>query len=68
MFSRLKFQHKMLIGPGLAAIAFCLVLMITLIMGTRSVSQMQTVESGYYQSVERSRDLEEMLALLQKQR
>src|SRR5215471_16927765 len=66
MFSRLKFQHKMLIGPGLAAVAFCLVLMITLIMGTRSVNQMQTVESGYYPSVEMSRDLEEILNAIQR--
>jgi len=66
MFSRLKFQHKMLIGPGLAAVAFCLVLMITLIMGTRSVNQMQTVEIGYYPSVEMSRDLEETLNAIQR--
>src|SRR5215468_5681140 len=66
MFSRLKFQHKMLIGPGLAAVAFCLVLMITLIMGTRSVNQMQTVETGYYPSVEMSRDLEEILNAIQR--
>src|SRR5215475_10766008 len=66
MFSRLKFQHKMLIGPGLAAVAFCLVLMITLIMGTRSVNQMQLVETGYYPSVEMSRDLEEILNGIQR--
>ncbi len=46
MFNKLKFQHKMLIGPALAGLAFCLVLSITLIFGSRSVSQMQQVESG----------------------
>jgi len=66
MFSKLKFQHKMLIGPGLAAIAFCFVLTITLIFGTRSVSQMQQVETGYYPSVEMSRDLEEDLNGIQR--
>jgi methyl-accepting chemotaxis protein len=66
MFSKLKFQHKMLVGPGLAGIAFCLVLMITLILGTRSVNQMQLVESGYYPSVEMSRDLEEDLSAIQR--
>lgn len=66
MFNKLKFQHKMLVGPGLAAIAFCLVLMITLILGTRSVNQMQLVESGYYPSVEMSRDLEEDLNAIQR--
>ena len=66
MFSKLRFQHKMLVGPGLAAIAFCLVLMITLIFGTRSVNQMQLVESGYYPSVEMSRDLEEDLSAIQR--
>lgn len=66
MFSKLKFQHKMLISPALAAVAFCLVLGITLIFGTRSASQMQLVESGYYPSVEMSRDLEEDLNGIQR--
>ncbi len=66
MFNKLKFQHKMLIGPALAGLAFCLVLAITLIFGSRSVSQMQQVESGYYPSVEMSRDLEEDLNAIQR--
>ncbi len=66
MFSKLKFQHKMLIGPALAGLAFCLVLAIALIFGSRSVSQMQQVESGYYPSVEMSRDLEEDLSAIQR--
>jgi methyl-accepting chemotaxis protein len=66
MFSKMKFQHKMLIGPGLAAIAFCFVLTITLIFGSRSVGQMQQVETGYYPSVEMSRDLEEDLNGIQR--
>lgn len=66
MFSKLKFQQKMLIGPALAGLAFCLVLTITLILGSRNVSQMQQVESGYYPSVEMSRDLEEDLNAIQR--
>jgi len=66
MFSKLKFQQKMLIGPGLAALAFCFVLAITLIFGSRSVNQMQMVETGYYPSVEMSRDLEEHLNGIQR--
>src|SRR5271169_5936900 len=66
MFSKLKFQHKMLIGPALAGLAFCMVLAITLILGSRSVTQMQQVESGYYPSVEMSRDLEEDLSAIQR--
>ncbi len=66
MFNKLKFQHKMLIGPALAGLAFCLVLAITLIFGSRSVSQMQLVESGYYPSVEMSRDLEDDLNAIQR--
>jgi methyl-accepting chemotaxis protein len=66
MFSKLKFQHKMLIGPVLAGAAFCLVLAITLLFGTRSVSQMQLVETGYYPSVEMSRDLEDDLSGIQR--
>ncbi len=66
MFNRLKFQQKMLIGPALAGLAFCLVLAITLIFGSRSVSQMQQVEIGYYPSVEMSRDLEVDLNAIQR--
>ena len=66
MFNKLTFQQKMLVGPALAAVAFCLVLTITLIFGSRSMSQMQQVESGYYPSVEMSRDLEEDLAGIQR--
>ena len=66
MFKRLKFQHKMLIGPALAGLAFCLVLAITLILGSRSVSQIRQVENGYYPSVEMSRDLEENLNAIQR--
>jgi methyl-accepting chemotaxis protein len=66
MFNKLKFRHKMLIGPVLAAVAFCLVLAITLIFGSRNVGQMQQVETGYYPSVEMSRDLEEDLNGIQR--
>jgi methyl-accepting chemotaxis protein len=66
MFNQLKFQHKMLIGPAIAGLAFCLVLGITLIFGSRNVGQMQQVESGYYPSVEMSRDLQEDLNAIQR--
>jgi len=66
MFRKLKFRHKMLVSPALAGIAFCLVLFITLALGTRSVNMMQQVESGYYPSVEMSRDLEEDLNSIQR--
>src|SRR5580765_4630615 len=66
MYSKLKFQHKMLISPALAILAFGLVLGITLIFGSRSISQMQQVEAGYYPSVEMSRDLEDDLSKIQR--
>lgn len=66
MYKKLKFQHKMLLGPALAAFAFCLVLGITLVFGSRSVTQMQQVATGYYPSVEMSRDLEDDLNKIQR--
>jgi methyl-accepting chemotaxis protein len=66
MDSTLKFQHKMLAGPALAACAFCLVLGITLTFGARSVTQMQLVATGYYPSVELSHDLEDDLNKIQQ--
>jgi len=66
MFNKLRFQQKMLIGPALAGFSFCLVLAITLMLGSRSANQMQQVEAGYYPSVEMSRDLEEDLNAIQR--
>ena len=66
MYRKLKFQHKMLLGPALAAFAFCLVLGITLVFGSHSVTQMQLVATGYYPSVEMSRDLEDDLNKIQR--
>src|SRR6478736_6230229 len=66
MNSKMKFEHKLLLGPALAVLAFCLVLGITLAFGSRSITQMQQVQTGYYPSVEMSRDLEDDLNKIQR--
>jgi methyl-accepting chemotaxis protein len=66
MFSKLSFRYKMLVIPGLASLAFCIVLVVTLTLGSQSVSKMQDVQVGYYPSVELSHDLEESLSAIQR--
>jgi methyl-accepting chemotaxis protein len=66
MFGKLSFRYKMLIAPTLAMIGFCVVLLVTLTLGSRSVTKMQEVQNGYYPSVELSRDLEGDLSAIQR--
>jgi methyl-accepting chemotaxis protein len=66
MFSKLSFRYKMLVIPGLATLAFFVVLATTLTLGTQSVSKMRDVQTGYYPSVELSRDLEDDLGAIQR--
>jgi len=66
MFGRLSFRYKMLITPTLAMVGFCIVLLVTLTLGSQSVSKMQEVQIGYYPSVEMSQDLESDLVAIQR--
>ena len=66
MFSKLPFRYKMLFAPALAILAFCVALLVTLALGGKTASKLQDVQSGYYPSVELSRDLEEYLAIIQR--
>jgi methyl-accepting chemotaxis protein len=66
MFDKLSFRYKMLIAPTLATIGFCVVLLVTLILGSRSANKLQEVQIGHYPSVEMSQDLAEDLGAIQR--
>jgi methyl-accepting chemotaxis protein len=66
MFDKLSFRYKMLITPSLGMVGFCIVLLVTLILGSQSAGKLQEVQIGYYPSVEMSRDLADDLSAIQR--
>jgi len=66
MFDKLSFRYKMLITPTLAMIGFCVVLLVTLLLGNQSAGKLHEVQIGYYPSVEMSQDLDDDLGAIQR--
>jgi hypothetical protein len=66
-FKNLRFAYKIGLLPTLASVGFLIVLPVTLITGQRNSRLLTTIESGYSPSLELSRDLEVILASLQRQ-
>ncbi len=67
ILSRLRFGHKMVVMPIVAGAAFCLVLAASLVLGSKSQHALEFIESGHYPAVELNRDLENLLAGIQRQ-
>jgi methyl-accepting chemotaxis protein len=61
-----SFRQKILLLPGLAAVALLLVLVLTTSLGRRNESRLRSIRDGYYPSVQSSRALQEHLALIQR--
>jgi len=66
MLKNLRFRYKVTLLPSLAAVAFLLILLFSLILGRDIESRLTRIETGYYPSVELSRDLEESLTSIQR--
>ena len=66
MIDKLSFRYKMLIVPALAVIGFCVVFLVTVMLGIRSSGKLREVQTGYYPSVEMSQDLNDDLAGIQR--
>jgi HAMP domain-containing protein len=66
MLNDLKFVYKIALLPGIAGAGFVLILVASLLMGQRSAARLQEVEHGYAPSLELSRDMENLLAELQR--
>lgn len=62
----LSFRQKILLLPGLAAVALLLVLVLTAGLGRTNESRLRSIREGYYPSVQTSRNLQEDLALIQR--
>jgi len=66
MLRDMKFKHKMMLLPSLAASAFLLILLVTWVLGSRNESLLTRIEDGFAPALELSRDLERMLESLQR--
>lgn len=61
-----SFRQKILLLPGIAAVALLLVLVLTTSLGRASERRLRSIHDGYYPSVQSSRNLQERLALIQR--
>ena len=66
MLEKLSIRQKILIAPALAVVGFCVVLLVTVVLGSMTSSQLRHVQTGYYPSVELSRSLDEQLGAIQR--
>jgi methyl-accepting chemotaxis protein len=62
----LSFRQKILVLPGVAAVALALLLVLTTSFGLVNERRLRTIRDGYYPSVQASRDMREELAGLQR--
>jgi methyl-accepting chemotaxis protein len=66
MLNRLEFTHKIILMPLLAAAAFLLILILTQIGRNAEEDIMTKIEANYFPALELSRDLETILADIQR--
>jgi HAMP domain-containing protein len=66
MLKNLKFKHKIILLPSLAAAAFLLILFVSQLLGVRNETLLTRIESGYAPAFEISRNLEETLGGIQR--
>ncbi len=66
MFKNMKFSHKILLMPGLAAVAFLIIFFLTQSSGAKNEKLLNRIEAGNFPAFELSRDLVELLASLQR--
>ena len=64
----LRFRQKILLLPGIAAVALLLTLILTVSLGRTNEVRLRTIRDGYYPSVQLSRSLQEDLSKLQSRR
>src|SRR5215467_11331805 len=66
MLKNLSFKYKVILLPSVALVAFLLILVLSLIMGSDIERRLTRIQLGYYPSLELSRDLEEILVGIQR--
>ncbi|MEJ2545581.1 MAG: GAF domain-containing protein, partial [Calditrichaceae bacterium] len=66
MFKDLKIRTKIVLMPILAGIAFLLILVINTLLGSKNNQLLVNIEEGYFPALEMSRELESILASVQR--
>ncbi|HEU4388577.1 MAG TPA: methyl-accepting chemotaxis protein, partial [Blastocatellia bacterium] len=66
MFKNVKFKYKVMFLPSLAALAFLMILLVSIYWGSDNQNRMARIEAGCYPSLEMSRDLENLLKEIQR--
>ena len=66
MFRNLRFAHRVVLMPGLAAAGLLLILGIAQYLNTRTAALLTGIQQGYAPALETARDLEESLAAIQR--
>jgi len=66
MQMNLKFRHKIILLPAIAAAGAVISLLVTMTFGTRTQRELELVENGYAPSLQMSRGLESSLSALQR--
>ncbi len=66
MLRDLKFLWKLLFLPGLAGLGFLLVLLVVVFLGRGQAERLRLIETGYAPSLELSKELETILAQVQR--
>ena len=66
MLKNWKFAHKTMSLPVVAAAGFVFILVVSWVLGARNSTLLTQMQSGHAPAVELSRDLEELLAAMQR--
>ncbi len=66
MFKNLKIKYKLLLMPAFATVGFLLVLAVSGYLDRKTERELVMVQTGYYPSVDLSRDVEDGLSKLQR--
>jgi methyl-accepting chemotaxis protein len=66
MLKNLEIKHKMLLIPAFATLGFLIILGVSGYLDRKTESELVVVQTGYYPSVELSRDVEDGLSKLQR--
>ncbi|HEX2833185.1 MAG TPA: methyl-accepting chemotaxis protein [Thermoanaerobaculia bacterium] len=61
VLNRLRFRHKLLVLPGLAALGFAIVLAVTVYFNVRNQKLLELIERGYYPAVDNAALLNQTL-------
>jgi len=64
--NRLKFRHKLLLLPALAAVGFLVVLFVSVVFNVRNARRLELIERGYYPATRDAEQLNQQLIAIER--